>query len=275
MVKSASIDMPEKKTDHSLLGMCVDKLKRRINKLHLNIQLLIRRCGYKLGKHKSIKQGEYKTGATLFDDSIITPDPWIFHDEKWERVIHRWEHRRQVQKGHIVTAEDTPQKKGNAFELCKINAFHIYRKALSEDRWVYLNLDPAKFNWSNYRWKFRMRLKSRFLELQFGIRYHDFYNRYRFRFWEDRLFFDEVYKGHFFNSLESVDSLLELNRWYDVHIDAYEKSFMMYVDDAMLLKATDMYNRFKTGSIALILWERNRSNEIAFDIEDIRVEQLQ
>jgi hypothetical protein len=275
MVNSANTGMSEKKSVHSLFDIFVGKLRRRINKLHLHIQLLIRRCGYKLGKLKSIKQSEYKTGATLFDDSIITSDPWIFHDENWERVIHRWEHRCQVQQGHIVTVEDTSQKKGNAFQLCKINAFHIYRKALSEDRWVYLNLDPAKFNWSNYRWKFRMRLKSRFLELQFGIRYHDFYNRYRFRFQEDHLFFDEVYKGHFFNDFGSSHFPLELNRWYEVHIDAYKKSFMMYVDGVMLLKATDMYNRFKTGSIALILWERNKSNEIAFDIEDLCVEQLQ
>jgi len=267
--------MSGKKNVHSLFAICVGKLIRRINKWFFRIQLLFCRCGYKLGKLMRVQQGEYKAGSSLFDSSIITSDPWIFHDENWERVIHRWEHRRQVQRGRVITVDDTSQKKGNAFQICRINAFHIVRKALSEDRWVYLHLDPAKFDWRKFRWKFRMRLRSHFLELQFGIRYRDFYNRYRFRFQEDYLFFDEVCEGRFFNSLESVNFPLELNRWYDVHIDAYEKNFMIYVDGSRLLTATDMCDRFKTGSIALILWEKNRSNEIAFDIEDICVEELQ
>jgi hypothetical protein len=123
------------------------------------------------------------------------------------------------------------------------------------DQWIYLHLDPLKHSWSRFSWQFDVRRITAFRELQFGLRYVDFYNRYRIRFEQDHVFFDVVDNGRFFNRLAVARFPMQLGRWYALRIDASETLFTLHVDGTLLLRATDSTERFSRGSIAVILWE--------------------
>ena len=253
------------------------KILTRLNskwvRLHRSLVLRL----YRIRKLASIKRGSARpvVSETLFDSSHSSgKDMWVFHDEHWVRVIHRFEHRPIVAAGNPLEVVDNMQEPTEEVTFLKDGTIHFDVKTETKDEWAYLYLDPEKNAWADYRWKLRIRRDSQFREFQLGFRYQDFYNRYRYRFEDDHIYFDKVVKGRFYNEFGSVPFHMELGVWYDVEIHVYKNNFKCYVNDSLFLNDFDFSMNFQLGSIAIILWEKNGVTDIKAAVGPIRVSRL-
>lgn len=202
-----------------------------------------------------------ETSELLIDAESINLN-WIFHDEDWIRVINRKQHREKVRQDLPLDVIDNWQEVTEEVNLIDNGEIEVNGETKTNDEWVYLYLDSNDYNWRNFSWQFSVCRESFFRELQFGFRYKDFYNRYRFRFENNRIFFDEVRKGTFYNNIASVKFPMELGVWYDVRIDIFGNNFKLYVDGNLKMNEYDFKNYFEEGSIALILWEDKEMYDI-------------
>ncbi len=237
------------------------------------------RCQF--AKHQAFKRfanrqaHEYQAGRILFHSG--TPfdlNKWIFHDENWTRVQHRRQHRALVSAGAPLNITDNYQEPTNELTVSAAGDLGIDAET-TPDKWIYLYLDPRRYHWNDYSWVFTVCRRSYFRELQFGFRYQDFYNRYRYRFEADRIFFDKVVKGRFYLALNSTPFRMELGVSYDVQIDAFRNHFRCYINGVLMSKDYDFDNTFPTGSIALILWEDNGTTDIRATIGPMSVHKLE
>ncbi|MBA7646695.1 hypothetical protein ES703_54461 [subsurface metagenome] len=218
---------------------------------------------------------KYRVGELIFQSPrgpIL--QPWIFHDEDWIRVIGRHEHRKLVAAGQVPDVIDNVQQLTPEVSVSDDEAILFDGKTMTKDEWLYLYLDPRTYQWRNYSWQFRVQRWTHFKELQFGIRYQDFYNRYRYRFQDDYIYFDKVVRGRFFNAFSSVPFKMELGIWYDVRIDAYQNNFRLYVDGNLMLNDYDFENLLPLGPVAIILWEDDGITDIKAAIGPMSVHEL-
>lgn len=219
---------------------------------------------------------EYRPGELLFQTNNCKDlRQWIFHDEDWIRVKHRHEHRRIVAADLPLRIDDNWQELTREVVVGEDGTIYFNGEIKTNDEWIYLYLDPEKHHWENYSWTFTVRRETHFRELQFGFRYQDFYNRYRYRFEEDHIYFDKVIKGRFFNAFGAVPFKMELGIWYDVRIDAYENNFRLYVDGNLMLNDYDFENFFPLGPVAVILWEDDGVTDIRAAVGPMSVYRLE
>ena len=113
-------------------------------------------------------------------------------------------------------------------------------KANTQDEWDYIYLDPNKYQWKNYSWQFKMIRFTKFREFAFNFRNQDFDNRYRYRFEEDKIFFDKKVKGLWSNNIASTPFKMEFSKPYQVQIDSYESLFRCWVNGKLILENVDM-----------------------------------
>ncbi|UCG57800.1 MAG: hypothetical protein JSU70_23410 [Phycisphaerales bacterium] len=199
---------------------------------------------------------------------------WIFHDENWVRVTNRRKHRRIVAAGKPLDVVDNVQEQTEEVKFLEDGTICFDGKAKTNDEWIYMYLDPEKYPWHNYSWNFRIRRDTYFKEFQFGFRYQDFYNRYRYRFENDHIYFDKVIKGRFWNYFGTAPFHMDLGVWYDVRIDIYENNFRCYVDGKLMLDDYDFDNNFPVGSIAVILWEKDGATDIRAAVGPMSIRRL-
>jgi hypothetical protein len=204
------------------------------------------------------------------------PDPekhggWIFRDENWVRVIHRDEHRRLLREGRALTVSDNAQEPGEEVRCDADGSVRADLAVRTRQAWVWLYLDPSRHSWRNFRWEFTVRRDSEFRELQFGFRYQDFYNRYRFRQEDDHLHFDIAVNGAFRNSIHRVPFQMVLGRSYRFAIEARDDRFVLVVDGTVMLDETDPAELFPRGSIAIIFWENDGMTPVKAAVTDISV----
>ena len=224
---------------------------------------------------RKMHSDSYDVSDLLFDSSRYSgPDEWIFHDENWIRVRYRWEHRRMVAAGVQPEVTDNRQEPTSEGEFSQDGTIRFLGKTKTDDDWLYLYLDPEKYAWDDYCWKLRDRRETRFREFQLGFRYQDFYNRYRYRFEKDHVYFDKVVKGRFHNEFGSAPFRMELGVWYDVEIHAYKNRFKCYINGSVVLDDFDFDENFRSGSIAIILWEKNGVTDIRAAVGPIGVYRL-
>ncbi len=217
----------------------------------------------------------YSQRDLLFEaSSPFDLSAWVFHDENWIRVQHRREHRSLLATGQPVSVVDNWQEPTAELMTPGTGNLDIDARA-SSDKWIYLYLDPRKHVWDDYSWGFSVCRQTHFRELQFGFRYRDFYNRYRYRFEADHIFFDKVVNGRFYNALSAVPFHMELGVSYSVRIDACKNHFKCRIDDMLMSKDYDWDNTFPHGSIALILWEDNGQTDIRASIGSMTVHRLE
>ena len=180
---------------------------------------------------------------------------WIIHDERWTRIVHRARHRQLVKLGQSVdVVDDAPAERPPDLQL-RGEEIVVLGDAATSDEWFYMFFDSDETALKDISWRFRFCRRSSFREIQFGFRYQDFYNRYRFRIEKGFLFFDLVERGQFTNELGRVRCDLELDRWYQMRIDAIGNIFGFWLDGKQLLVSLDPRNRFPRGSVAVILWD--------------------
>lgn len=251
-------------------------LSRLRRALQMHQRSLLVKC-YQLRKLiQKVPPLTHLTASEVLFDSVRShePDHWVFHDEDWVRVIHRREHRRLVAAGQPLNVLDNRQKPTQEVAFLEDGTIRFTGRTETKDEWLYLYLDPAEYAWSDYVWKFRIRRDTHFREFQFGFRYRDFYNRYRYRFENDYIYLDKVVKGQFYNGYGSVPFRMELGVWYDVEIRVWKNRFECCIDGALLLTDCDSANHFPTGSIAIILWEDDGATDLSAAIGPIRVSAL-
>jgi hypothetical protein len=213
-------------------------------------------------------------GVTLYP-RLDSASEWTYHDERWVRVVHRWEHRQMLREGRSLVVADNQQTPPAIVGLQDPTVIRADVPADGEERWVCVYLDPVQNQWRNFRWSFTARRDSSFREFQFAFRYVDFYNRYRFRQEDDQLHFDVVQEGVFYNSIAVVPLRMEMGRDYHFDVEVREQRFLLYVDGHLMLDEVDPLDLIRRGSIAVILWENDLETPIKAVLEKIRVEEIE
>ena len=198
---------------------------------------------------------------------------WIYHDERWIRVMDRSKHRRLVAAGIKPQVVDNRQ---NPTGEVLINNGTIDFTGIpnSKDKWFYLYLDPATYAWRDHSFKIAIRRDTDFREFQFGFRYRDFYNRYRFRLESDHIFFDKVTKGKFYNRLGAAPFKMVHGVTYELRVDITGNRYRCFIDGKPMLDEFDFSAEFESGSIAIILWEHDGVTPISAGIGPIEVREL-
>lgn len=153
-------------------------------------------------------------------------------------------------------------------------SMRIRARAVTTDEWVYLYAESAAPRWFDYSWKVTFQCHTAFKELQFGFRYQDFYNRYRYRFQDGHLSFDVVTNGQFVADLSRVPCRIVLGRQYELEIRIIRNVFECWIDGVRISTDYDPSNRFPHGGVALILWEDDGHTDIAMDVERSTVTSL-
>lgn len=203
--------------------------------------------------------------------SLDSWNNWMFHDQTWPRVVSRFRDRILVRQGAAVEADDSAQEAGSRLRIGPANSV-TFDAPVCPQNWLYLNLDPSDHPWVDYRWCFTVRRLTDFRELQFAFRYRDFYNRYRYRFEDGCLHFDIVHRGTFYNSLSRVECQLDVDQWYRVEIEVVGNVFSCRVGGRLVSRDCDPTARFRSGPIAVILWEDDGITPIGAQIRDMSVD---
>ena len=218
---------------------------------------------------------KYQVSGVLFDNSDSADQKqWIFHDETWERIVHRFEDRQRLLKNLLVNRDDEPQELTEEVEFMENGTIEFDGKTEGGQEWLYLHLDPDRYPLDNYRMTFQFKRKTDFRELQFGFRYQDFYNRYRYRFEKNSLFFDKVRNGRFYSGLSATPFPMQLGKFYKITIDVFKNRFKCFVDDKLISTDFDFSNEFPRGSIAIILWENDSRTNIKGTLSSFQVLEL-
>ena len=218
---------------------------------------------------------KYQVSELLFDNSKSSDQKqWIFHDETWDRIVHRFEDRKRLLNNLPIERNDDPLELTDEVKFMEDGTIELNRKTESDEEWLYLHLDPQQFPWDNYKMTFQFKRETEFRELQFGFRYQDFYNRYRYRFERNRIFFDKVINGRFYNGLNETHFPMQLGRFYKVTIEVFKNRFKCFVDDQLKSTDIDFSKDFPKGPVAIILWENDSSTDIKGTLHSLQVRGL-
>mgnify|MGYP000864593213 CR=1 FL=1 len=173
--------------------------------------------------------------------------------------------------GSAWMLDDTYQSKKNI----KFNGstIHFKHSEVTKDDWDYISIDPNKQNWVNYAWEFDIKRMTEFREFAFNFRNLDFDNRYRYRFEDNKIFFDKKVGGQWINNIASIDYPLALNKSYHVKIEVIDSIMRCYVDGVLKLENVD--TDIATGTIAIILWEDDGKTPIEAEVSNNVVHALQ
>lgn len=235
---------------------------------------------WEFSKHKMFKPfanlltREYYHRDLLFESGkIFNLKDWVFHDENWIRVQNRHKHRRLLAEGKSLNITDNWQEPTMEVTASIEGCLDINTQTIP-DKWIYLYIDPLLYSWDNYSWNFTVCRHTNFRELQFGFRYQDFYNRYRYRFEADHIFFDKVIRGRCFHALNAIPFQMKLGIFYDVRIEVWRNLFKCFVNGKLMSRDYDLDNRFPRGTIALILWEKNGHTNIRATIGAMQIHRL-
>lgn len=199
---------------------------------------------------------------------------WIYHSENWTRIPLRHEQRRLLRAGGSLTLLDNFETPDASVRIHKNGSISASLPP-GPDRWLYLYLRPEEHLWRDFSWKFTARRDSPFRELQFGFRYRDFYNRYRFRHENGFVWFDKVLNGRFRNGLFGARFDMQLGRDYKFEIQTTGFFSSLFIDGSCILRAFDPAGSFPQGSIAVILWEDDGATPISASVSDHSVQALQ
>lgn len=139
----------------------------------------------------------------------------------------------------------------------------------SRDDWDYVYLDPARYGFRGCAWSLKFRRNTTFREYAFNFRYQDFDNRYRYRFEDDKIFFDKKVSGIWTNNIASCPFPMKLGEWYDLRIDVVKSLCRCYVNGELRMENTD--TDLDWGSVCIILWEDDGETPISADVSKSEV----
>ncbi len=178
-----------------------------------------------------------------------------------------------IAKGQTLNVIDKEQKPSKELRVVGPKV-EFEGLANSPDKWFYLYLDPQAYGWTDYSLTLQVMRRSDFREFQIGFRYQDFYNRYRVRLENNKIIFDKVMKGRFYNELASADFVMCPGVQYSLRVEVKGNNFKCSIDGKLMLNEYDFSSSFRCGSVAIILWENNNSTPISAAVGPIVVRRL-
>jgi hypothetical protein len=191
-------------------------------------------------------------------------DSFIYKDQTWNVVLNRFSDR--FRKFYYIPIFTDNNYCFNNKVQCSSNTITFNSNSL-EDDWIYMYSSIKSLG--NYKLSFHAKFDSYFREIQFGIRYIDFYNRYRFRIEEGYLHFDIVKDGQFYNSLKSEPFLINLSKTYSFKIIVNNNEYSFECDGDVIMTIHDEILLFNDGSFAFILWDDSGNSNIKAHYSDI------
>lgn len=172
--------------------------------------------------------------------------------------------------GSAWVLDEVYQSKSNIhFDHSKI---YFKNLKVTNDDWDYISIDPELQNWVNYTWEFDIKRMTHFREFAFNFRNLDFDNRYRYRFEDNKIFFDKKVTGQWINNIASIVFPFELGKYYHVRIDVIDSIMRCYVDGVLKLENVD--TDIASGTIAIILWEDDGKTPIEAEVSNKSVYRL-
>ncbi|MEI6946698.1 hypothetical protein V9K67_05805 [Paraflavisolibacter sp. H34] len=190
----------------------------------------------------------------------------IYKNEDWNIVKHRF-HDRFLKFFNlpVSTADNVCVDNKTVIEG---NDIYVSTSGLKDD-WIYYYLDDTSLK--NYELKFKAVFHSKFREIQFGFRYHDFYNRYRFRIEDNCLHFDVVSKGQFYNSLLVEPFAITVGETYSFAIVVKDSKFSFVSNGKVVMTVDDKLKLFNKGAVAFILWDDCGDSNIQTELKNIEL----
>jgi len=184
-------------------------------------------------------------------------DKLIYKDETWNVVKNRFNDR--YLKFFNVPLATTDNVCIDNKTKIEGNKMYFNTSGLLDD-WIYFYI--MDYSQKNYELKFDAVFNTEFREIQWGFRYYDFYNRYRFRIENDELHFDVVHKGQFYNSLRTEPFKIIVDEIYKFSIVVKDNKFSFVSNGNVVMTITDELLLFNKGSVAIILWDDSGNSNI-------------
>ena len=215
-----------------------------------------------------------KSVATALGPVVLDHDAFVrrsdYRNETWERVRNRFSDRPRLFYGFPVRSRDhaCPDEK----VTYRTGRFDIGSSDIDDD-WVWMEVSEELPN--DLRLSLTFLLATPIKEVQFGVRYVDFYNRYRFRFQDGYLHFDIVVRGVFLNGLARAPFELEVGRPYRLDIDVVANALQASLDGIPTLTVRDPFRLFRRGGVALIFWDDRPGHDVALTVSDVTVRALE
>lgn len=214
-----------------------------------------------------------QAGVLMSTEDLSNPRTWVIRDENWSEIADRREYA-GVRMKYPTTYADSQHKMNTDVSFSKNSILRISARAETLDEWVYMFLDPGKYQWINYSWRFRVKRNTNFRELQFAFRYKNFRNRLRYRFEDSYIYFDKVVDFKFCNEFGKVPFQMLLGVWYDIRIDVFGNNYKCYVDNKLMMNDYDFSHLFENGPISIILWEDRGKPDIEAEIDKLIIYSL-
>jgi len=206
----------------------------------------------------------YQPGQPVFADGSFISG-LIYKNEDWQVVKKRFHDRFLV---FFNLSLDTVDNSCTDNKV-KVEGNNLFFESEGlKDDWIYFY--QMDYNLRDYELKFDAAFYSKFREIQFGFRYINFYNRYRFRVEKNRLHFDIVSKGQFYNSVHEVPLVLETNETYKFLIVVKGDQFSFVCNGKTVMTITDDLHLFEKGGVALILWDDCGKSNIKASFKEIQ-----
>jgi len=146
------------------------------------------------------------------------------------------------------------------------DALRFEGAADSDDEWCFVR---TAGDWHDFTWTLDVCRHTDFREFAFNFRYHDFDNRYRYRFEGGRLYFDKKQHGRWHNHLASVPVSLPLGVSRRIEITARGERFVCFVDGRLALASRDA--DLAGGGLAVVAWETDGRTPIRASVRGARV----
>jgi len=244
-------------------------LARLVNSLKIRFRIILYKTHYRIKNFYIRNQFDDESWCS---GEVFTPN-WLFHDESWDLIKKRWEYRGALIRGDNVEFDDVPQPITHEVNISKGGDICFKGKTTTKDEWLFLYLSKNDCLWTDYSFEFDAVFNTVFKEFQIDFRYFDFFNRYRYRFQNGKLFFDVVYNGEFFASLSSYNFDIKVGRSYKVVIKVMGEIFQCWINDKLI--STDFgLKTISTGTIAIILWEDNGTTDLGLLMNNIKLKKL-
>ena len=189
-------------------------------------------------------------GQILFDAGI-DGEAILVYDGEWDEVIalqSRLGYRRVYSTGE-GRADSDNTRIGNKGTIC------VTGHPRSNDEWHVFLLNPTRYRLYDFEWELSFCKKTSFRELQFDFRFHDLNNRYRFRFENNKVYFEKILGGQFEHDVSSIDYPVQLGLWYGMRIIAQGFRFQLLVNDICVMTEYAFDRKLCEGTLAIILWE--------------------
>ena len=149
------------------------------------------------------------------------------------------------------------------------NSSYIVLSKYKKNDWVYFFTDNISYD---YMISLKIIFHSSFKEFQIAFKHRSIFERLRFRIIDNnRLVFEVVAKGVFFNELKVLPFSLDMNRKYDIDVVVMKDVYAFCVDGEALMTIVDKQHLFEDGGAGLVFWDEEFPSNIHVTILEMNI----